>query len=129
MALITEDCIPVNAGMRRMPVAANSATETIAVLMHKRNIWYELHGWSPKYFSDDLKHEISRRFADRIMFGADYPMLSYERLISDWRALGYSEEMLAKVFTGNAARFLSQVRNGVSVASRLAQTGAAPVTG
>ena len=26
-------------------------TETIAVLMHKRNIWYDLHGWSPKYFT------------------------------------------------------------------------------
>ena len=35
--------------------------ETIAVLMHKRNIWYELHGWSPKYHTTDLRHEIPRR--------------------------------------------------------------------
>jgi len=27
------------------------AAETNALLPHKRNIWYELHGWSPKYFA------------------------------------------------------------------------------
>src|SRR4051812_22299310 len=94
-------------------------TETNAVIIHKANVWYELHGWSPKYFSADLKHEIPRRFSNRIMFGADYPMLSYERLVSDWRGLGYSDEILAKVFTGNAKRFLSGARNGAAVSSSL----------
>jgi predicted TIM-barrel fold metal-dependent hydrolase len=134
--IILDNCHPrhldfVAARYPRMTIVAARPgwpwqTETNAVIVHKANIWYELHGWSPKYFSDDLKHEISRRFADRIMFGADYPMLSYERLISDWRALGYSEEMLAKVFTGNAARFLSQLRNGAAVSSKLAVTSPAP---
>ena len=59
-------------------------TETIAVLMHKRNIWYELHGWSPKYHSADLKHDIPRRLKDRVMFGGDYPLFGYERLVKDW---------------------------------------------
>ena len=56
-------------------------TETIAVLMHKRNIWYELHGWSPKYHTADLKHDIPRRLKDRVMFGGDYPLFGYERLV------------------------------------------------
>jgi hypothetical protein len=34
--------------------------------------------------------------------------------------------MLAKVFTGNAARFLSQLRNGAAVSSKLAVTSPAP---
>ena len=84
-------------------------TETLAVLMHKRNIWYELHGWSPKYFASDLKHDISRRLRDRVMFGADYPLFTYERLERDWRAEGYDEETLANVFHRNAERFLEQV--------------------
>jgi predicted TIM-barrel fold metal-dependent hydrolase len=83
--------------------------ETIAVLMHKRNIWYELHGWSPKYFTPDLKHEINRRLRDRVMFGADYPLFTYERLLRDWRAEGYEEAVLEKVFCGNAERFLQEV--------------------
>ena len=70
----------------------------IAVLMHKRNIWYELHGWSPKYHTPDLKHEIPRRLKDRILFGGDYPLFSYERLVKDWRAEGYPTEILDKVF-------------------------------
>ena len=57
-----------------------------------------LHGWSPKYHTADLKHEIARRLQDRVLFAADYPLFSYERLIKDWRAQGYSEAVLEKVF-------------------------------
>lgn len=84
-------------------------TEMIAVLLHKTNIWYELHGWSPKYFTPDLKHEISRRLRDRVMFGADYPLLSYERLIRDWHAEGYPEDVLERVFYRNAERFFESL--------------------
>lgn len=84
--------------------------ETIAVLMHKRNIWYEVHGWSPKYFTPDLKHEIPRRLRERVMFGADYPLFTYERLVRDWRSEGYAEDVLEDVFVNNAERFLAQVR-------------------
>ena len=86
--------------------------ETIAVLMHKRNIWYEVHGWSPKYFTPDLKHEIPRRLRERVMFGADYPLFTYERLERDWRTEGYTEDVLADVFHNNATRFLEQVKRG-----------------
>jgi predicted TIM-barrel fold metal-dependent hydrolase len=85
-------------------------TETIAVLIHKRNIWYEVHGWSPKYFAPDLKHEISRRLRERMMFGADYPLFTYERLIRDWRSEGYADDVLADLFLNNAERFLEQVK-------------------
>jgi hypothetical protein len=85
-------------------------TETIAVLMHKRNIWYDLHGWSPKYFTPDLKHEIPRRLRERIMFGADYPLFTYERLLRDWRSEGYADDVLADVFHDNAERFLAQMK-------------------
>jgi uncharacterized protein len=84
--------------------------ETIAVLMHKRNIWYEVHGWSPKYFTPDLKHEIPRRLRERVMFGADYPLFTYERLLRDWRSEGYAEDVLEDVFHRNAERFLAEMR-------------------
>jgi predicted TIM-barrel fold metal-dependent hydrolase len=87
-------------------------TETIAVLMHKRSIWYDLHGWSPKYHSADLKHEIPRRLKDRILFGGDYPLFTYERLIRDWRAESYPEEVLEKLFYRNGEAFLQQVKQG-----------------
>jgi len=85
-------------------------TEMIAILLHKSNVWYELHGWSPKYFTPDLKVEIGKRLQDRVMFGADYPLLRYERLIADWKAEGYTAEVLEKVFYRNAEAFLSGLR-------------------
>jgi predicted TIM-barrel fold metal-dependent hydrolase len=81
-------------------------TEMIAVLLHKGNVWYELHGWSPKYYSPDLKWEISRRLQDKIMFGADYPLFRYERLVKDWEDQGYSREIMEKVFYKNGEEFL-----------------------
>jgi len=66
----------------------------IAILLHKTSVWYELHGWSPRYFAPDLKLEIGRRLQDRVMFGADYPLLGYERLLGDWKAEGYGEDVL-----------------------------------
>ena len=84
-------------------------TEMIAVLLHKPNVWYELHGWSPKYFTADLKWEIPRRLKDKIMFGADYPLFQYERLIKDWKSEDYSSEILGKVFYKNAEQFLDEL--------------------
>jgi predicted TIM-barrel fold metal-dependent hydrolase len=73
------------------------------VLMHKRNIWSELHGWSPKYHTADLKHDIPRRLKDRVLFGGDYPLFTYERLVKDWEGLGFDGSTLARVYRDNAA--------------------------
>ena len=85
-------------------------TEMIAILLHKTHVWYELHGWSPRYFTPDLKLEIGRRLQDRVMFGADYPLLGYERLLADWKAEGYADDVLERVLRGNAEAFLATLR-------------------
>jgi uncharacterized protein len=85
-------------------------SEMIAILLHKANVWYELHGWSPRYLTDELKREVARRLQDRVMFGADYPLLSYERLRSDWASLGLADEVLEKVFSRNAERLFAELR-------------------
>jgi predicted TIM-barrel fold metal-dependent hydrolase len=79
--------------------------EMISVLLHKANVQYELHGWSPKYISDALKKEIRTRLQDRVMFGCDFPVLKYEKIAADWRSLGYSDEILEKVFHKNAEAY------------------------
>jgi uncharacterized protein len=85
-------------------------TEMIAILLHKSSVWYELHGWSPRYFAPDLKLEIGRRLQDRVMFGADYPLLGYERLLADWKSEGYAEDVLERVLRSNAEAFLATLR-------------------
>ena len=83
--------------------------DMIAVLLHKANVWYEVHGWSPRYFTADLKSEIARRLHDRVMFGADYPMFRYERLIADWQSEGYGEAVLENIFYRNAERLFGEL--------------------
>jgi predicted TIM-barrel fold metal-dependent hydrolase len=86
------------------------ADEMIAVMLHKPGVWLELHGWSPKYIPASLKYEMTRRLKDRVMFGADYPLFTYERLVRDWEAQGFDEATLQRVYTGNAMRLFSTVR-------------------
>ncbi len=83
--------------------------DMIAILLHKANVWYEVHGWSPRYFTADLKSEIARRLHDRVMFGADYPMFRYERLIADWQSEGYGEAVLENIFHRNAERLFGEL--------------------
>jgi hypothetical protein len=80
--------------------------EMIAVCLHKANVFMEMSGWSPKYFSEALKREIRGRLQDRVMFGSDYPVLSYERLFRDWESEGYPDAVLEKVYLRNAERIL-----------------------
>ena len=88
--------------------------DMIAVMLHKPNVWNEFHGWSPKYLSDALKRELSRRLRQRVMFGADYPLFTYERLQADWRGLGYDEETLERIFVKNAEALFADVKSGRS---------------
>ncbi len=85
-------------------------SEMIAILLHKPNVWYELHGWSPRYFTDELKREIPQRLSERVLFAADYPLFRYERLFADWRGLGYSGAVLDRVFRRNAETLLAALR-------------------
>jgi predicted TIM-barrel fold metal-dependent hydrolase len=85
-------------------------TEMIAILLHKTSVWYELHSWWLRYVAADLQPEIGRRLQDRVMFGADYSLLGYERLLADWKAEGYGEAVLDKVLRRNAETFLATLR-------------------
>jgi predicted TIM-barrel fold metal-dependent hydrolase len=79
--------------------------EMLAVLAHKANVSYELHGWGPRRFSAELKKAIAGRLQDRVMFGCDFPVLRYEKVVADYRSEGYSDEVLEKLFFRNAERY------------------------
>jgi len=80
--------------------------EMTAVALHKGNVYWELSGWAPKYFPESLLRDIRSRLRDKIMFGSDHPSLPYQRILDEWAGLGYSDEVLAQVFHGNAERVL-----------------------
>ena len=81
--------------------------ETTAVALHKGNVYWEMSGWAPKYFPGNLKVDMRGRLQDKIMFGSDYPSMPYERILREWGELGYKDEVMEKIFHGNAERVLA----------------------
>jgi len=81
--------------------------EMLAILRHKANVAYELHGWGPKQFTPGLKREIMRRLQDRVMFGCDFPVLHYEKVVADYAAEGYPPELLEKILCRNAEAYFA----------------------
>jgi predicted TIM-barrel fold metal-dependent hydrolase len=53
-----------------------------------------------------LKRDVKGRLKDKIMFGSDYPSIPYDRLLREWNELGYSDELMEKIFHANAERIL-----------------------
>jgi predicted TIM-barrel fold metal-dependent hydrolase len=80
--------------------------EMIAILLHKSNVYNDLHGWAPKYLTPELKREINGRLQDRFLFGSAYPMVDHKRLFGEWESEGYKPEVLEKLYLKNAQSVL-----------------------
>jgi len=80
--------------------------EQLAMLVHKPNVYMDLSGWSPKYFSPLLVQYARTLAQDKVMFGSDYPVISPERWLSDFDALGFDEPVRRKILFDNAKRVL-----------------------
>jgi predicted TIM-barrel fold metal-dependent hydrolase len=80
--------------------------EQLAMLVHKPNVYMDLSGWSPKYFSPLLVQYAKTIAQDKVMFGSDYPVISPERWLQDFDGLDFSEDVRRKVLIENARRVL-----------------------
>jgi predicted TIM-barrel fold metal-dependent hydrolase len=91
-------------------VAAHSgfpwAEELISIALHKPNVFIEVSGYRPRYLPAPLKHEISRRLQDKVMFGSDYPALSPWQCLDELQMEGFRPEIIEKLFWRNAASAL-----------------------
>lgn len=84
--------------------------EAIAVAQHKPNVWLELSGWSPRRIDPKLIEAVRRQFADRTLFGTDYPFITPAQWIGAWSSLDPAPdpELTQKVLHDNAARLLAR---------------------
>ena len=80
--------------------------EQLAMLVHKPNVYMDLSGWSPKYFSPLLVQYARTLAQDKVMFGSDYPVITPERWLKDFDALGFDDAVRQKVLIDNATRVL-----------------------
>jgi predicted TIM-barrel fold metal-dependent hydrolase len=80
--------------------------EMLAVAQHKTNVWIDLSGWSPRRWSSDLVRNVFGPLQDRVLFGTDYPFITFQKWIDAFRTHEPSAELEAKVLKGNAERLL-----------------------
>lgn len=82
------------------------AEENLMLLLHKANVFMDLSGWAPRHFPDPLKREIKGRLREKVMFGSDYPLVSYEQLFSEYEAMEIPEDVLERIYFRNAVEIL-----------------------
>jgi uncharacterized protein len=81
--------------------------EALAVAVHKKQVYIDLSGWSPKYFPPQLVHYANTLLKDKVLFGSDYPVITPERWIRDFEKAGFRDEVMPGILKGNAARLLN----------------------
>lgn len=97
--------------------------EALAMAVHKPNVFIDLSGWSPKYFSDSLIRYSNSMLQDKIMFGTDYPLITPERWLADFEKAPFKDEVRPKILFHNANRLL-----GLNL-TRSPKPGAWPIAG
>jgi uncharacterized protein len=80
--------------------------EAISVCMHKPQVYIDLSGWSPKYFSPTLVQYANTLLKQKVMFGSDYPLLTPDRWLADFEKLPMRDEVRPLILKENALRLL-----------------------
>ncbi|MHB8377269.1 MAG: amidohydrolase family protein [Dehalococcoidia bacterium] len=80
--------------------------EQLAMLVHKPNVYMDLSGWSPKYFSPSLITYANNLVSDKVLFGSDYPAITPERWLRDFEQAPFADAVRPKILHDNAARLL-----------------------
>jgi uncharacterized protein len=78
--------------------------EAISVCLHKPQVYIDLSGWSPKYFSPILIQYANSLLKKKMLFGSDYPLLTPERWMADFAAINIKDEVRPLILKENAAR-------------------------
>jgi predicted TIM-barrel fold metal-dependent hydrolase len=82
------------------------ADEGLALARHKRNVFLDLSGYSPKYFPPQYVQFANTLLQDQMLFGSDYPFVMPERWLADFEAAGFRPAVQDKLLKANAARLL-----------------------
>jgi uncharacterized protein len=80
--------------------------EALSVATHKPQVYIDLSGWSPKYFSPLLVQYANSLLKDKVLFGTDYPVITPERWLEDFGKIGIKPEVKPLILKENAARLL-----------------------
>ena len=83
--------------------------EANSIATHKANVWIDLSGWSPKYFPPQIVQYANGQLKKKMLFGSDFPLITPERWIKEFKEAAFKPEIHDLVLKQNAARALGLV--------------------
>jgi predicted TIM-barrel fold metal-dependent hydrolase len=78
--------------------------EAISICMHKPQVYIDLSGWSPKYFSPTLVQYANTVLKHKVLFGSDYPWITPDRWMADFQTIAIRDEVRPLIMKENAAK-------------------------
>src|SRR3954465_10836424 len=78
--------------------------EAISICMHKPQVYIDLSGWSPKYFSPTLVQYANTVLKHKVLFGSDYPWITPDKWMADFATIGIRDEVRPLIMKENAAK-------------------------
>jgi predicted TIM-barrel fold metal-dependent hydrolase len=79
---------------------------SIAMAVHKANVYIDLSGWSPKYLPPQLLQEVNTRLKNKALFGTDYPFINPDRWLDDFAKIELKPGVREKIMLENAKKVL-----------------------
>jgi predicted TIM-barrel fold metal-dependent hydrolase len=86
--------------------------EAISVCLHKPQVYIDLSGWSPKYFSPTLIQYANTLLKHKVLFGSDYPLITPDRWLADFEKIDIRPEVRPLILRENAIKLFGL--NGAS---------------
>ena len=80
--------------------------EAISICLHKPNVYIDLSGWSPKYFSPTLIQYANTLLKSKVLFGSDYPLITPDRWLADFEKIPIRDEVRPLILKENALKLL-----------------------
>lgn len=80
--------------------------EAISICLHKPQVYIDLSGWSPKYFSPNLVQYANTLLKHKVLFGSDYPLITPDRWLADFEKVAFRDEVRPLILKENAVRLL-----------------------
>jgi len=77
-------------------------SETVAMLVKHPNVYAMTAGWAPKYIPEEIVRFAERRNPRKLMWASDYPILPFERTVTEGRALALTGDSRIGYLGANA---------------------------
>jgi len=87
--------------------------EAISICLHKPNVYIDLSGWSPKYFSPTLIQYANSMLKNKVLFGSDYPFITPDRWLADFEKISIRDEIRPLILKDNAVKLFGLNKAGI----------------